>query len=74
MRKRIIGIAFSAKNGEKVAANNFKITLNIIIWPVLDTGKVCLLPVCVCAVYKNLSNEKRGFFFSVEVQFFFFTK
>jgi hypothetical protein len=38
MRSRTFGIAFSAKNGKKVAANSFKTILNIIIWPVLHTG------------------------------------
>jgi hypothetical protein len=43
MRNRNIGIAISPKkNGEKVPANNFKITLNIIIWPVLDTSTVAI--------------------------------
>ncbi len=40
MTSRKIGIDLSEKNGEKVAANNFNITLNIIIWAVLDTSTV----------------------------------
>jgi hypothetical protein len=41
MKSRIIGIGFPAKQMvKKVSANNFKITLNIIIWPVLHTSTV----------------------------------
>ncbi len=41
IKSKIIGADFSAKNnGRKVSGSNFKIALNVIIWPVLPTSTV----------------------------------
>ncbi len=55
------------KNGEKVPANNFKITLNIIIWPVLDTSTVVSVAEPDIDIEQGLPNKKFFNFFIAEI-------